>query len=155
MVKSIIFLLFLVSLTSKQLLDGDIKPLDFSNASDFYEIPLNYQLATLNLSISTQNISSSLIIILTDIQNLTSNNSNEYCGKDAIFCQRVEISGNTTNSNNTINFSSIFFHVDVPIDKVSIIFKSTQPKESSIQIQLSLLYPPQNIIWNDGKFNTS
>ena len=152
MAKSIIFLLFLVSIFSKQLIDGDIKPLEFSNACDLYEIPLNYQLASLNLSIFTQNISSALTIIFTDLQNITSN-SNEYCGKDAIFCQKVEISGNTSNNNNT-NASSIIFHVDVPIDKIFIIFKSTQPNESSIQIQLSLLYPPKNIIWNDGKFNT-
>ena len=153
MAKSIIFSLFLVSIFSKQLLDGDSKPLEFSNACDLYEIPLNYQLASLNLSINTQNISSTLTIIFTDLQNINPN-SNEYCGKDAIFCQKVEISGNTSNNNNT-NVSSIIFHVDVPIDKIFIIFKYPQPpNESSIQIQLSLFYPPKNIIWYDGKFNT-
>ena len=138
----------------KQLLDTDLKTLDFSNSLDFYEIPLNFQIASLNLTLITQNFSSPMTLIFTDSASLekstnVSQFSNEMCGVNATFCQKSELSANQTNN---INISMSFL-VDIPLDKVFIYVWSTttiSTNYSAVQIQLLMKYPPKNIILNEG-----
>lgn len=144
MLKLLLLFSFLSRFISKQLLNGKITTIDFSNNIDIYEIPLNFQLLSLNISLSSQNLSTPFIIILSDSDLPILNFSNfpeffnGYCGENSWICQKLDF----LNINQTLTNTSFEYFVNTPLDKLFLyIWNSRNDTTNTLEIFTKHIYP--------------